>query len=192
MKGLESTMEALNSHHQRVLENDRKQAEKKYQEDIASLKAEKAEALKEGDGERVVQIEDILEKTAKPEQESDPVFDNWAKSNAWYENDKFLSVEADIVAEKYLAKGLRGKELLETMTDHIKKLHADKFEPEKARPAAVESDTRGGKRPTNKTHSEKDLTQDERDVFKNFERMNVFEDDKAKTNFFKDVISLRE
>ena len=43
MKNLESTMESLNSHHQRVLENDRKQSEKKYQDEITQLKAAKVE-----------------------------------------------------------------------------------------------------------------------------------------------------
>lgn len=193
MKNLESTMEQLNSHHQRVLENDRKQSEKKYKEDISKLKAEKVEAIKEGDGERVVQIEDAIENTEKPQQESDPVFDLWVKNNDWYEKDSFLSVEADMVAEKYLAKGLRGKELLDAMTSHVKSLHKDKFEPEKReRPAAVEGDTRGAPRKTSTSITEKDLTPDERQVFKNFERMNVFNDDKAKASYFKDVIELRE
>lgn len=193
MKNLESTMESLNSHHQRVLENDRKKAEKKYQEDITALKAEKIEAIKEGDGERVVQIEEAIEKTEKPQEESDPVFDTWVKDNDWYEKDSFLSVEADMVAEKYLAKGLRGRKLLDAMTTHIKSLHKDKFEPEKReRPAAVEGDTRGGNRSTKKSYTEKDLLPDEREVFKNFERMNVFGDDKAKTKYFKDVVELRD
>jgi hypothetical protein len=193
MKNLESTMESLNSHHQRVLENDRKKAEKKYQEDITQLKAEKVEAIKEGDGERVVQIEDAIEQTEKPESATDPIFDTWVKNNDWYTKDSFLSVEADMVAEKYLAKGLRGRELLDAMTTHVKSLHKDKFEPEsRARPAAVEGDTRGAKRSTNKSYTEKDLLPDEREVFKNFERMNIFGDEKAKTAYFKDVIGLRE
>ena len=192
MKNLESTMESLNSHHQRVLENDRKQSEKKYQDEISQLKLQKVEAIKEGDGERVVQIEDAIEKTEKPQPESDPVFDKWAESNEWYTTDKFLAVEADKVAQGYLSQGLRGIELLNTMSEHMKELYPKKFEPEKARPAAVEGDTNGGKRPSSKGATEKSLTADEREVFKNFERMNVFADDKAKTAYFKDVIELRE
>lgn len=201
MKSLESTVGQLNSHHQRVLENEQKKAEKHYLAELDRLEAEKVTALDEGDNKRVVEIDKEIRTTEKPEitPDSDPVFDAWVKDNAWYEDNKFLSVEADNIAEKYLSKGFRGKELLNAMTDHMKISFKDQFpqdnnldENGRNRPAAVEGDTRGGKRGSSKNVSEKDLTSDEREVFKNFERMGVFADDKAISKYIKEVVEIRE
>lgn len=195
MKSLESTVGQLNSHHHRVLENEQKKAEKTYHAEIERLKAEKVTALDEGDNKRVVEIDEEIRTTDKPEvkPEADPVFDAWTNENSWYTEDKFLSVEADNIAEKYLAKGLRGRELLDATAEHIKTAYKDRFKPEKRdRPAAVEADTRGGQRSSSKSSSEKDLTLDEREVFKNFERMGVFKDDKEVSKYIKEVIDLRE
>lgn len=193
MKSLESTVGQLNSHHQRVLENEQKKAEKHYKDELERLKAEKITALDEGDNKRVVEIDEEIRTTEKPEAtpESDPVFDNWSKDNAWYAEDKFLAVQADQIAQKYLSEGVFGQEMLEKMTNDIKSGFPDKFET-KTRPATVESDTRGVNRSSSKTLSEKDLTLDEREVFKNFDRMGVFADDKAKAKYLKEVIDLRD
>lgn len=195
---LQSNFEKLNSHYEKVAENEHKKAEAEYKAIIDELKAQKVEAISEGDGKRVVEIDDAIERTEKPvkevEPESDPVFSAWAAENKWYEEDKFLSVEADGIAERYLAKGLRGKDLLDAMTEHVKTLHPDKFEKvERKRPASVEGDTGGGvSRKTSKNVSERDLTADERDVFRNFDRMEIFKTDEARTKYIKEVIELRE
>jgi len=190
---LEKSFNQLNSHYEKVAENEHKKAEKEYKAEIVRLKAEKVTAINEGEGEKVVQIESAMEALDKPEvkPDSDPVFDKWVSENKWYTENQFLSIEADMVAEKYLAKGLRGKNLLDAMTDHMKISHKDHFAEPKPRAAAVEGDTRGVKRQSGKS-VEKDLTPDEREVFKNFERMNLFKDDKAKTKYFAEVIELRE
>lgn len=185
----------LKTHHDRVAENEHKKAEKEYEGIIEQLKNDKVTALDEGDNRRVVEIDDQIRTTEKPvkEEQADPVFDGWLENNSWYSDNKFLSVEADMVAEKYLGKGLRGIELLDAMTDHMKIAHKDKFEPEsRARPAAVEGDTRGGQRKTSKSFSEKDLSSDEREVFNNFNRMGLFKDKGSKEKYLKEVNELRD
>lgn len=194
MKNLENTVGQLNSHHQRVLENEKKKAEQHYKADIERLKAEKITALDEGDNKRVVEIDEEIRTTEKPEAtpESDPIFDNWTKNNSWYAKDKFLAVQADQIAQKYISEGIYGQEMLEKMAGDIKEGFPDRFETKKPRPAAVESDTRGVNRSSSKNLSEKDLTLDEREVFKNFDRMGVFADDKAKAKYLKEVVDLRD
>ncbi|MBW2647553.1 MAG: hypothetical protein JRE23_15540, partial [Deltaproteobacteria bacterium] len=177
----------------RVAENEHKKAEKEYKDVIERLKSEKVAALDEGDNRRVVELDDQILNTEKPveEPQEDVVFKQWNKGNEWYDNDQFLAVQADMVAQQYLNKGLRGKELLDTMTEHMKTAYPDRFKKDSDRPASVEGGTVRPRTPS-KNLSEKDLTPDERAVFKNFNRMNMFKDDAAKTKYFKEVIELRD
>lgn len=210
---LEGDFKQLNSHYEKVAENEHRKAEEQYKDEIDALKAKKIEAIKDGDGELVVAIEDQIESIDKPEldksPENDPVFSEWAKKNGWYKENQFLSIEADMVAEKYLAKGLRGKELLDAMTDHIKIIHKDHFPDDgkggdndddnelddngrRRRHSSVEGDTRGQSRKPGKSLSPKDLTPEEREVFTNFDRMGIFADDKARVKYFNEVVDLRD
>lgn len=213
---LEGSFKQLNSHYEKVAESEHLKAEAQYKEEIASLKAEKIKAINEGEGELVVAIEEKIEQIEKPvldKPEADPVFDNWAKDNSWYQDNQFLAIEADIIAEKYLAKGLRGKELLDTMTDHIKISQKEHFNEggkddennddnddnldsngRRTRSASVEGDTNSGNKPRKNSRSltPRDLTPEEREVFTNFDRMGIFADDKARTKYFNEVVDLRD
>lgn len=195
MKTLESSIGQLTEHYQKVSERDRKAVVEEYEAKIETLKAKKVEAMDEGNHQAVVDIDEAIRTTEKPaeEPEADPVFDSWVANNDWYEKDNFLSVQADTIAEKYLGKGLRGKELLDTMTTHMKKAYPDSFKTERDRPSAVEGDTRGAPRkPSNGELTEKDLTADERTIYRKFEHLGAFPTDKDKQKYFKDAVDLRD
>lgn len=192
MKSLETSFDQLNNHYHKVSETERKKAEKEYIKEIETLKAEKIKALDEADHQRVVDIDEQIRTTEKPVAESDPVFDAWLSNNEWYQNDTFLRVEADRIAESYLASGLKGKSLLDATHDHIKQVYPDKFSnKERARPAQVEGSTPPAK-PSSKKLSVNNLTVDEKTVYKNFESMNVFKTDDDKQKYLREVIELRD
>jgi len=194
MKTLESSIGELTEHYQRVSEKDRKAAEDKYEAQITALKAKKVEAMDEGDHKAVVDIDEAIRTTEKPKEEpkGDPVFDKWVASNSWYTDNQYLSVQADLIAEKYVGKGLRGKAVLDATEEHMKKAYPDQFKTERDRPSAVEGDTRGAPRKTSDELSEKDLTADERTIYRKFERLGAFPKDTDKQKYFKDAIDLRD
>lgn len=192
---LQKSFEQMKGHYEKVRVSDLKKAEADYSEKIDSLKAEKVTALDEGDNHRVVEIDEQIRTAVKPVDEpvvGNPEFDSWIDDNKWYETSTFLQIEADKVGEFYYGKGLRGKELYNAIGDHVQELHPDKFTNQKRnKPAAVEGDTPRSAKPTNGKVSEKDLTANEREVFRNFKANGVFKNDEDVQTYFRQVMEIR-
>lgn len=195
---LQSSFEQLTNHYEKVRVSDLKKAESEYQSKINQLKAEKVTALDEGDNHRVVEIDEQIRTAVKPSEEvqakpDNPEFESWIAENDWYNNSTFLQIEADKVGEFYYGKGLRGKKLFNAIGEHIQELHPDKFENKKrSKPAAVEEGSPGGSKPKpGGKISEKDLTQDEREVFKNFKADGIFKNDDDVQTYLRQVVEIR-
>lgn len=195
VKQLESGLTQLNSHYQKVAKIEHDKAEKEFEAKLASLEADKIKALDNAEHAEVVKIDKelrALEKPVEEAKEEDQAFVAWKGKNEWYDNDKFLTVQADIIGERYFANGLRGVELFETVKDHLKQAHPEKFtNKERDKPSAVES---GSQRSvtTSKTTSTKDLTQDEQKIYKSFKDMGVFAEKGSEQKYLDEVIALRD
>ncbi len=197
---LQTSFETLTSHYEKVRVSDQKKAEADYHEKIQQLKQEKVTALDEGDNVRVVEIDEQIRTTQQPVEQpveatpNNPDFDKWAKDNEWYGNSTFLQIEADKVGEFYYGKGLRGTELYNAIGEHVQELHPDKFENQnRTRAASVEGGSSGSSKP-NKSKgkmSEKDLTQNEREVFKSFKAQNIFKTDEDVQTYLRQVMEIR-
>lgn len=194
LKQLETSMGQLTEHYQKVSEMERSKAEKEFKAEIARLKAEKVEALDNADHARVVEIDEEIQNVKKPEDEapkSDPVFDNWVKENKWYEEDKFLQIEATKVGELLYSDKLYGKPLLEAVKNHLKEAYPDKFKnTNREKPSAVEGGT--NKPSKAKTPSINDLTADERKIFDNFQMSGILKTDAEIEKYVKEAIALRD
>lgn len=189
VKKMEGVLSDVMSHNSKANAASLKKQEQEFNDKIDLLETEKLKALDEADHEKVIKIDKELRNTDKPQNISDPLYDNWVKNNTWYTDDKFLGVEADIVAEKYANMGLQGQELYDTVESHIKQSHPTKFSnPKREKASTVEG---GSAKPANKGSS-KTLTEDERIVFENFKKMNIFSKDGAERDYINEVISLRE
>jgi len=195
---LQKSFEQMKGHYEKVRVSDLKKAEADYSDKIESLKAEKVTALDEGDNSRVVEIDEQIRTAVKPSEQtpdkpqSNPEFDTWVSENKWYDDSVFLQIEADKVGEFYYGKGLRGKELFNAIGDHVQELHPDKFTNQKRnKPAAVEGDTPGRAKPSTGKASEKDLTANEREVFRNFKANGVFKTDEDVQTYFQQVMEIR-
>ena len=196
MKELQTNFSQLNSHYQKVAEIEQKKAEKEFEGKIQALKAEKVRALDEADHSRVVEIDEEIRTTEKPEQQQadTSILDGWvANGNKWYEDDSFLRVEADMLGERLYSDTLYGKELLETVKAHLTEKFPNKFSnPNREKPQAVEGgSTRSA--PKSKTSKVSDLTADEKTIYDNFSRVKgFFPDEKSKQKYIDDVIAVRD
>lgn len=128
-----------------------------YKRAIEELKREKIEAVNEGNGERVVAIEEQIE-TLKQAQDKPAVkapeaqstapntaYISWAKANLWYETDAELRAYADLVADEVQAEipGIKGKEFLDEVTKRVKEDKPEKFSNPARSNAAVSSSADG-------------------------------------------------
>lgn len=195
---LQSSFEQLKGHYEKVRVSDQKKAEVDYREKIEQLNSEKVTALDEGDNSRVVEIDEQIRTAVKPSDQvadapqKNPEFESWVSENPWYESSTFLQIEADKVGEFYYGKGLRGTELYDAIGGHVQELHPGKFANSKRnKPAAVEGDTPGSSKPVSGKASEKDLTADERTIFRNFKANGVFKNDEDVQTYFQQVMEIR-
>lgn len=116
--------------------------EKAHKKEIAELKAEKKQALKDGDADLVVELDDKIDelkdehkkeveekKTVVKEKNpaSDAVFNKWLKENAWYNDDEDLNAYANGYGQKIEGKFV-GKEFLDKIAERVKEKFPDKFE----------------------------------------------------------------
>ena len=195
---LQSSIEQLTGHYEKVRASDLKKAEADYEQKIFQLKQAKVTALDEGDNVRVVEIDEQIRTAEKPVEQSidpnpqNPEFDKWVKDNDWYNNSTFLQIEADKVGEFYYGKGLRGNELFNAIGEHVQELHPDKFENQnRKRAASVEGGTPVASKPVKGKVTERDLTQNEREIYRNFKSNGVFKTDEDVQTYFRQVMEIR-
>lgn len=128
------------------------------------LKEARRAARSEQDFDRVDEIDEELERHKKEaEQEIQEVskdadnragefqqeFLKWKDSNDWYEKDSTMRAKADALGVSYHQAGYSPEEVLEMVSDDIRKLFPNKFKnPNRDRPSSVASG-RGGNRTRN-------------------------------------------
>jgi hypothetical protein len=123
-----------------------------YDRAMADLRDQKKEAISQGDGDRVLQIDDAIDdlKQSKPVAPTastptiDPVFSQWSEDNRWYATDAQLKTEADLIGEviKRQNPTLIGQSFLDEVTTRVKRMYPEKFtNANRARPSPVEGTT---------------------------------------------------
>lgn len=139
---LQASMREFAEYHNKSQQRANEQA-------LATLRAERAQAIKDGDGaafDRVDgQIDDLKKRVEakKPDPQpegEDPVFQEWLSRNKWAE-DRKLQVIAKGIGEALVEDGeeARGTELLDLITKEVKRRYPEKFEnPRRNAAAAVE------------------------------------------------------
>lgn len=130
-------------------------AEKRgYDSALAALKAERAEAVANGDGAAFTRVDEqieelkaeVAEKTkvsTKADDIDDPVFDEWKGRNAWL-NDPKMEAFGNASAQFLRSTGVTatGAEFLDMVTKEVKAKFPEKFEnPRRASAPTVEGGT---------------------------------------------------
>ncbi len=195
---LEAQFGHLSDNYRKANERELKKSADEYQNIIKKLKAEKVDALNEGDHQRVVDIDEQMQAAPKPqapEPQPDPIgdklFADWKTENSWYETDKVLKKQADILSDSYRGTGTPFETVLSEITADLKELYPHKFENKRRKvPASVEGG--GSPRPKGGKLSEKSLTAEELSYYQDFEMDKVLTTEKLKQEYLRNVIEARE
>lgn len=147
LKSVKLAMEELGRHHAKVREME-------YERALKTLKAQKRDAIAEGDADAVVEIEDkideLKEKQHKVEptprvQEPHPAVVAWQERNPWYHSNKVMKAAADEVAREMVAMGeLDPVKVLAEVDKIIRQEFRDKFvNPNRDKAGPVEGTPKG-------------------------------------------------
>lgn len=147
-KQLKQGIDELSKHHAKVREVE-------YQRALATLKAQKRDALADGDADKVVEIDERIDATKEAQRQSanqpqqqaeavpDPRFEAWVNKNTWYNNDRIMKAAADEVARELVLRGERDNaRILTEVEKRIKQEFPQKFtNPNREKASAVEGST---------------------------------------------------
>lgn len=146
-----------------------------YKRAIDDLKQQKAEAVRLGDGDAVVKIDDQIDQlkeaqttpkateSVKKTDEVNREYLDWLPSNRWYIDDPELQELAEDFGEVLKKKNpaLVGKEFLEEVTKRVKKAAPEKFENPNRYTSSVTTSSDSRPAPTSKKkNSYENLPQD--------------------------------
>jgi hypothetical protein len=178
LRATESTLEALKKHHKKV-------AEVEYKRALNALKAEKKEALDDGDTARVVEIDEQIadtkieaaravaeiEQAPQVQQPPNAQFVAWVTRNPWYQNNKAMKIFADTVGDELAYKGMdKPAEILAEVERRVKQEFPQRFvNPNRSKAGTVEG---GGSKGSRQSESFQ-LTPEETQVMNKFVKANV-------------------
>jgi len=177
LKDVRKALKVLQDHHTKVREAEYKRA-------LQDLREEKKTALREGNEDRLVEIdEEIAEfkaneavaaaNAAKEVAAPHPNFVAWVNRNTWYK-DAELRVAADQVGTAYAASNpsVNPDEVLAYVEKRIKKMYPERFtNPNKDKPSAVEGASNQPRKASQKDSFE--LDEDERKAMNTFVRSGI-------------------
>lgn len=157
-----SQVENLNRQMERVLQFTQEQKQKAVDAAVRKLKADRREAINDGDTELVERIDEQIEqekKVAKPD--NNPILDAWLAQNPWYSRDEELGLEADIIAKqlqdtgRFTATEQDYQKLLNLVSKKTKEKFPDKFKnPRKDDAPDVESARQSSVNGSKKTYAD--------------------------------------
>lgn len=149
IKDLRKAINGLMEHHQKVRETEFSRA-------LDYLKQQKKTALEEGDADKLLAVDDAIDKLkeeqaqakeeAKVEKKSGPtpVFVNWVSQNQWYTQDPELREFADevgIITFKKSGGTIAEDELYKIVKARVMKAFPEKFKGQGAKTSTVEGAT---------------------------------------------------
>lgn len=151
MKAMKQALEALRQHNTKIEASA-------YDRALKDLKAQRKQALREGEVDLVDEIEEKIEEAQTERariareaqvpvvQEVDPGFAAWVEKNSWYAKDVAMQAVADRVGLEAARRGLPQADVLRKVEEEVRAAFPHKFvNPRSSRPTAVEPASRGGK-----------------------------------------------
>lgn len=201
---LKSTIWELKKDYKNVFDKVSQTERNRYETEIAQLRAERKQAAKEGDTEKVVEISERLETVQAtppaPQVQAgpDPTYDNWVKDNTWYRDNATLKEDADDFGIAFKTKNPNAtfQEVLEHVTRKVKALHKEEFMPKTPvkQVSTVESGTGSPSRKSSK-FGESDLNEVERDVMNRYVKLKIYGDipvAEAKAKYIQSLAKAKE
>lgn len=143
---------------------------KEYEQQIVNLKAARAQAISDGDGQKVNALDDYIDKikderdeakeaskveaktSIDPPSSIDPTLQSWLDRNSWFGKDKRLTAQTNALGEVLREEfpNLSGEAFLEKLDEALEEQFPDKVGSKKRKnESVVESGSgRGGRRST--------------------------------------------
>jgi hypothetical protein len=167
IKQVEAALEAFKVHHSRVKETE-------YNRALKQLTDAKRQALRDGETDQALMLEDKIEEIKEQKAEFDqsvqqsqpvervnPAFVEWKQENSWYQKDRAMTAFADKLGVELAQEGLSPDEVLRRVSREVKDEFKHKFtNPKREGASAVE----GGSRKSVKTASDDIADMPEADV----------------------------
>jgi len=181
LKAVQQALEAFKGHYTKVKETE-------YQNALATLKAQKKAALKEGEVDAFYELEEKIE-TIEAEKQAfvdeqkqiqaaeptvHPELQSWMAQNPWYMSQPHMRTFADEVGKKYqhavLAGELTPSQVLKKIEQEVRQEFPNKFRnPNKDKPSAVE----GSSSKSSSKSGDFEMTEQERQVMNTLVRQKV-------------------
>lgn len=150
IESLSKTNKQNQKHFQQIAKDMQLVKEQAYTRALADLKAQRKEAMQEGDFDRVELINDQIDnvkdsqRIAATQPDVEPVvnqeFQDWQARNGWYTRDEDLRDWADARGPRLHANGMSPSEVLSQLEKEVKLKFPEKFtNPNRERPGAVSS-----------------------------------------------------
>lgn len=182
---------------QQLAEHNAKIKDIAYKEAIETLKAQKKQALEEGDADALIEIDEKILETKEAQkaeqaaqkaqlkqeaQELHPEFAAWVNRNDWYSKFAPMRAFADSLGAELAAQGKSPSEVLKEVEKQVKEEFPQRFRnPNKDKPSAVES---GGGKAGKQSYGGYEPTDIERQIAKRFVRQGAF---KSEAEYFKQL-----
>lgn len=192
----------------KLVEHNKKLYDAGYRKALSDLKAERKEAIDNGDTSRIYQIDEQIdelkdqhveavkefEKEVKVDvPEVNPAFEQWVSANSWYNQDRRLRAYADGVAQDIVtdakAKGVQpdfGK-LLAEVTKEVRERFPEKFQRQRETGSVDTGGTRSGTSTTRVGSSSKSwnaLPEEAKEIGMNFVRSGTFTKEEYAKQFY--------
>jgi len=177
IKDMDKTVEALKTHYSKVKETEYKRA-------LEALKAQKKQALVDGDADQLLEVDEAIaevraaqledERKQPSQQEIHPDFTVWVDRNKWYLQDSEMREMADAFGHAYKNShpDVEPNEILKAVEQRVKKTFPEKFSnPKRGQPSAVEGSSNTSTRKPSKDTFE--LTDEQKQVMNKFVRQGV-------------------
>lgn len=138
---------------QSLAQQNRKVEEYAFNRAMAELRAQKVQALEEGEHAAVMAIDDQINNlthqlvaSVQPQQPAGPTeeFMQWVKENKWYAEDKEMRNTADGIGLSLHRDGVPPHELMAQVSERIRKIYPDKFSRGRVPPNPEGSGSRKG------------------------------------------------
>ena len=158
---LSNQVDQLNDKLNQVVQFQSEMKQKAVDKAIRELKSERTEAIKDGDHEKVEELDVEISKQEVAKPANNIILDQWLGRNPWYQADEDLAVEADIIAKqlqdtgRFQADDASYEKLLKQVESRVKKQFPDKFKnPKKDNPPEVEAGRNSSQRESTRTFAE--------------------------------------
>jgi hypothetical protein len=153
--------------------------EVEYTRALDTLKAQKKNALEEGDADAVIAADERIDMVREQQRQlqyepadipqtgaEHPEFVAWTAKNSWYVNNNPMRAFADALGQELSAQGLTPPQVLKKVEEEVRKEFPNKFQnPRQARPSSVEGST-----PKGSSSGGFQLSPDERRIMNTFVR----------------------